>query len=887
MSFAFPGAGILLALPLVVAAQTPASGNSAAEPRSLAITLVDNGPVIDGRLSDAMWQQGAVATDFRQVEPVDGAAAAMRTEVRALMTREALYIGARLHDPEPARIVARLGRRDAETNSDQFTLVVDSWHDHRTAFRFSVNAAGVRSDDLSSNDNAQGDDSWDPVWDAATLVDAGGWTVEIRIPLSQLRFASRGTSDWGINFDRFVQRSGETSRWHWVPNSETGYASLFGHLTGVGDIDAPRQVELLPYVVAQGDRDSAIERADPFRGGTNGSALVGADFKIGLSSALTMTGTVNPDFGQVEADPAEVNLTVFETFFQERRPFFVEGANLFRFGAGSSGQIFGAPQLFYTRRIGRAPSGQLPSTAAYTDAPEVTRILGAAKLSGQVGGWSIGLLDAITAREEARFISSDDVRATATIEPQTNFGVISLRRDFRDGASGVGFMATDVSRSIDTTSLSFLRTNARSAGLDFFHRFAGNQYSISGAVSGSRIAGSTLAISLAQRSSARYYQRPDQDYVTYDPTRESLSGYAMSLSGGKTSGRWLVGADFNAVSPGFEINDAGFQQSADRIFGGVRATHRWLRPGPVFRFSQAYLNRSQTYNFDRVRVSDGYFSGFFGQLHNFWSFSVDGVVNRPTLNDKVTRGGPMAIVPAQWSLSGNVTSDSRRSTVVDAFVGAVRNKSGGYSNTFATTLSMRPSSALSVSLAPTVSTVHSAAGYITAVDDPTATDTYGRRYIVSDLTQRSFDMTVRTDMALSPTVSLQLYAQPFVSAVEYTGIKSFTRPEKFQFLVYGQDGASTIAYDSATLTYQVDADGAGPAPATTFANPDFNLRSLRANLVLRWEYRAGSTMYLAWAHGRSAFDPSPEFDVSQGFRDLLHDDQRNRILLKVSYWFNP
>jgi hypothetical protein len=879
-------ASVIAALPPGLRAQaTPPAG--ASTPRSLGVARPREGPVIDGRLSEPSWQSDAVATDFRQVEPVDGATPTMRTDVRVLMTGDALFVGARMFDPEPARVVARLGRRDASTNSDQFTVVIDSYHDHRTGFRFAVNAAGVRRDDMTANDDAQGDDSWDPVWDAATTIDNEGWTVEIRIPLSQLRFSSSGTTDWGINFERFVQRTGELTRWQWVPNSETGYASLFGHLTGIANVSASRQVELVPYAVAQGDRDSAIEPSDPFRGGTNGSTLIGADFKIGLTSSLTVTGTVNPDFGQVEADPAEVNLTVFETFFQERRPFFVEGANLFSFGAGSSGGIFGAPQLFYTRRIGRPPSGALPATAEYSDAPEVTRILGAAKVSGQVGGWSIGLLDAITAREEAQFLTADDVRGSATIEPRTNVGVVSLRRDFRDGATGLGFMATDVTRAIDTTALDFLRSNARSAGLDFFHRFSGNQYSISGTMSASRIAGSALSIRNAQRSSARYYQRPDQDYVELDESRESLSGYAMSLSGGKTAGRWLVGADLFAVSPGFEINDAGFQQTADRIFGGMRLTHRWLRPGPVFRYAQAYLNRSQQYNFGRVRISDGYFSGFYGQLRNFWTVSLNGTINRAALNDKVTRGGPLALVPSQWSLSGNVSSDSRRSTVVSTFASMVRNRSGGYSNTLSTDIALRPSSALSLSLAPSMNTVHSMAGYVTAIADPTAVDTYGRRYLVANLTQRSFDMTVRADVSLSPSVSVQMYAQPFVSSVEYANMKSFTRPERFEFLVYGRDGSSTIAYDSTTRLYELDADGAGPAPTATVANPDFNLRSLRANVVLRWEYRAGSTLYLAWAHGRSAFTPSPEFDVSQGISDLLHDDQRNRLLLKVSYWFNP
>ena len=338
-------------------------------PRTLAAIVARPAPSIDGRLVDGAWSGSDVARDFRQVEPVDGAPAAFTTEVRVALSGDALFVSARMLDPDPSQIAARLGRRDTPTNSDLFTLTIDSYHDHRTAFRFSVNAAGVRSDDVTSNDSQEGDDSWDPVWDAATVIDSAGWTVEMQIPLSQLRFASGGDSEWGINFERFVQRTGERSRWQWVSNAETGFASHFGHLAGVGDVAASRKLEIVPYVVAQGDRDSAIDPADPFRGGTVGETQLGADFKLGITSGLTMTGTLNPDFGQVEADPAEVNLTVFETFLQERRPFFVEGANLFRFGAGSSGAIFGAPQLFYSRRIGRPPSGGVPADAIYDDTP--------------------------------------------------------------------------------------------------------------------------------------------------------------------------------------------------------------------------------------------------------------------------------------------------------------------------------------------------------------------------------------------------------------------------------------------------------------------------------------------------------------------------------------
>ena len=867
--------------------ELPATRTAAVAP-TLAAVRVTGRIVVDGRLDEAAWRDAPHASEFTQVEPRDGAPPSLATEVRVAIDASALYVSARMHDPDPGAIVARLGRRDTPTSSDAFTVSIDSYHDHRTAFQLGVNAAGVKFDAVTSNDSPSPDASWDPVWDVATRLDSAGWTAEMRIPLSQLRFAVDTAGTWGIDFERHILRTGETVRWSWAPNSETGFASRFGHLVALGDLSTARanRLEVMPYQVTQGDFDTAADPASPFFDGRSGRFQVGADFKYGVSNALTLNGTINPDFGQVEADAAEVNVTVFETYFNERRPFFVEGASLFRFGAGSSGSIFGAPQLFYSRRIGRTPSAGAPRDAEFSEVPEVTQILGASKLSGRVAGWSIGVLDAVTARETARFRRAGEAAGRSTVEPLTNYGVVSLRRDFHGGRTGIGLMGTSVVRDIDTTSLHFLRGNAHTAGLDFYHRFGGNQYAISGTVAGSRIAGDSVAIIGAQRSSARYFQRPGQDYMTFDPSARSLSGYAVSASGGKVAGRWLVGSDISMTSPGFEINDIGFQQSADRVFTGVRTSHRWLQGGGPFRFAQAYLNASRSFNFDADRVGAGLFGGFHGQFRNYWSAGVNVVRNQSFYSDRATRGGPLLLVPPQVNVDASISTDSRRRVTASAFAFGAKNESGGHSESAGTTVTMRPSSAVSVSLQSSFTRAHSEAGYVLAFADPTATATFGRRYIMSDLDQTTADLTLRTDLALTPALTLQLYAQPFTSAVDYRQFKSFELPGGFGFREYGQDG-STLTYDADTRTYAADADGSGASPAAQFANPDFRMRSLRANMVLRWEYRAGSTVYLAWAHGRSVFDEDPTFDAVKDFGELLGDEQRNRLLLKVSYWFNP
>jgi hypothetical protein len=852
---------------------------------SIAVARATAHVSIDGRLSDAAWAAARPISNFTQVLPRDGAAPSQRTDVRVLYDGEALYIGGRFFDTDPSAVVGRLGRRDAETNSDAFTIALDSYHDHRTAFRFTVNAAGVKSDGVAANDASNTDQSWDPVWDAAVSVDSAGWSAEIRIPFSQLRYAGVSEQTWGLNFERYILRTDELVRWSWTPNSRTGYASNFGHLTGLSAIGGNRfgRLELMPYAVTQRDAETGVDVANPYHLARRRSNTAGLDFKYGLSSGFTLTGTVNPDFGQVEADPAEVNLTVFETYFQERRPFFVEGANLFAFPSAA----FAAPQLFYSRRIGRPPTGPVPTASVFSDRPEVTSILGALKLSGQLGGWSFGVMNATTSRETADYFIDASHQGVATVEPTANFSVVAVRRDFRGGASGVGFLGTNVYRKIDTASLRFLRSSAQAGGFDFFHRFGGNRYSLNGTIAASSIGGDSTSIIAAQRSSVRYYQRPDQSYAVFDPHTRSMSGYNVTFSGGKVAGAWLIGTDFFATSPGFEINDVGFQQSSDRIFHGVRVTRRWLQPTKLFRSSQASVTESQQWNYGGDLMSRSMYLGGFGQLHNFWTVSLNGNWNFETLSDRITRGGPLGVIPRQWNLNGSLTSDQRRRVTGSVGGGMTRNLSGGYANSVSVQLAARPTSAISVRVSPSFNETHSAAGYVTAPIDPTATAMFGRRYIVADLTQKTLDLTTRLEMSLTPTLSVQLYTQPFTSAAAYSGYKAFVRPSVFGFLTYGRDSASTIRYDDTRRVFTADADGAGAAPALSFANPDFRLRSLRSNFVLRWEYRPGSSVYLAWAHGRQGFDLDPTFDVRRDLGELAHDDHRNRVLVKVSYWLNP
>jgi len=855
-------------------------------PVTVAVRAEIEAPNLDGRLDDAVWREAPTSSDFTQVLPDDGTPPSERSEIRVVYDREALYVAARLYDSEPNGVVGGLGRRDAGVPSDLFYLSIDSYHDHRTAFRFGVNPSGVRSDWIATNDSDNEDYSWDPVWEVAARIDSLGWVAELRIPFSQLRFSSAADLTWGINFTRLIFSKNEWTVWSWWPNTEQGFTSHFGHLEGLRDIPPPRRLEVLPYNVAKAEYTEGADPANPFNDGSVYDITSGMDLKYGVTSDLTIDATLLPDFGQVEADPAVVNLTEFETFYEERRPFFVEGANLFEFGAGSGGEVFGAPQLFYSRRVGRAPSITADEPGGYVDSPTATRILGAAKLSGQTAGWSIGVLNALTAREFADVQQLEGHTRRDPVEPLSNFGVLSLRKDFRGGGSGIGVLATTVNRHLDAPAFDTLNAAAYTGGVDFFHRFADNQFSVSWTISATHISGDATAITLAQRSSARYYQRPDQGYVSLDTSATSMNGYAVSGQVGKVAGNWTYGMDVFAYSPGFEVNDAGYNTEADRIFHGLWLSRRWLRPGKVFQQLTFNTSWSQSWNFGGERMSRQAYLGGYGTFHNYWYVSLGGGYNFTSLNDRTTRGGPLAESPSSWNAHVFLSTDGRKPVSIGAGFFYARNRYGGWGDGTNLSLRLRPTGAVNITLGPSYNRTHSIGFYVTQREDPTATATLGGRYLFSELDQKTVDVTLRADVAVTPDLSVQLYAQPFLASGDYIRFKELERPRAYDFIHYGEDGGSTIALDQGSNVYTVDTDGTGPIESISFRNPDFRVRSLRSNLVVRWEYMRGSTLFLVWNHNRSGYSPNPSFDLFDELDALRGDNQQNTFVVKVAYWWS-
>jgi hypothetical protein len=850
---------------------------------------------LDGRLDEAAWERAEPATAFTQSYPEPGAAPSQRTEARVLFDAANLYVGVRMHDTRADSIAAPLARRDATgLYSDWVHVMVDSRHDRRTAFRFSTNPRGVLRDVYTYDDGAE-DGSWDAVWEVATSIDPEGWTAEYRIPLSQLRFGG-GAEDvrsWGFQVMRDVARRGERASWAPWTRDDAGFVSRFGTLTGLEGIRAPRALELVPYASARLARVPGDE-ADPFHHASEPGIDVGTDLRLGLPAGLTVSATINPDFGQVEADPAEVNLSAFESFFGERRPFFTEGADIFRFGDTRAFNRYGFQEYFYSRRVGREPQRRLAGPAyPYVDAPRQTRILGAAKVSGKTpGGWSVGVMDALTGRERARFVGPDGTAGTARVEPLSNYFVGRLRRDLRGGASVVGGLLTATHREGGDPALaSLLHRDAYLGGADFLHTWGGRTWSVSGYLAASRVRGSRDVLRATQRSPARYYQRPDADYLELDPERTSLAGHMAELSVAR-SGAWSASLQLKEQSPGFEINDLGFQGRVDARSVATFLGRQVNRPWGPFR-SHGYQTWSfAAWNFGGDRILLGHSLGASAQLRNFWYVGGNASIRPWNANDRLTRGGPLSATPAQWQALGYVETDGRKPVVLGADAFHRRDVSGLRESTFGVSASARPSTAVRLSVAPLLVRNRYTAQYVRAAPDAAARATFGTRYVFAGLEQTTAALTTRLDWTFTPRLSLQLYAQPFVSAGHYSGFRELTTPGEFDFAEYGRDRGSLCAYGG---VYVVAPVAERPCPAQrpaaddpdftlAFGNPDFNVRSLRGNAVVRWEYRPGSTLFFVWQQERSGFEPLGDFDLGRDARAVFAGAAHNVFLVKASYW---
>lgn len=843
-------------------------------------------PSIDGRLAEELWTQASATTEFTQRDPDEGKPATERTELRVLYDDDALYVGVRLFDSEPDLIARRLSTRDSSADADSVQVSLDPLHDHLTGALFTVTAAGVQRDMAISNDTFT-DSTWDAVWSSGVTIDDRGWTVELRIPFSQLRFARTPQQTWGINVMRFIHRKNESSWLELTPRNQSGFASRMAHLTGLDAVRPRRRIELLPYAATRAEFVAPVRTGDPFNDGSRTFGALGVDAKFGLSSSLTLDATINPDFGQVEVDPAVVNLSAFETFFNERRPFFTEGAQIFNnFGqTGSNNNLninYSDPRIFHSRRIGRAP--QLLASGDFTDPPFASTILGAVKLTGKTSnGWSLGLVEALTEHEEAAVVSGGG-RSRVGVEPQTNYFVARVQRDLGSRAS-VGMLTTGVMRDLDTPAMrSALVDRAVVAGGDG-HYFLDDRrdWVVHGKFSVSHLTGSPEAMLRVQQAAQRYFQRPDAGHVALDPSRTSLTGYSGRLNLNRNSGNWQVNAAIFGTSPGFDANDLGFNTQSDR--GGAHVALFWRNTTPdrFLRNRQVAVVPFWTWNFDRERQSRGWLGFGNATFLNYWNINGTIVFVPDGKDDRLTRGGPTAVAPGGGNWNLNLNTDGRKRVSLNVNGNQNWNDAGGWNRNVSLQVNVKPFAQLTLSTGPSISRNRNVSQFVQSVADGTADATFGRRYVFATIDQTQLTLQTRATVILSPRMSFQLYMQPLLATGDYEGFKEFARPRTFDFLEYGTAG-STLTYDALARRYLADPDGSGIAPALSFNDPDFNFKSLRVNAVFRWEVRPGSNLYAVWQRQQQDFANPGEFRIGRDASALFSAPGDDVFLVKMAYW---
>jgi hypothetical protein len=826
---------------------------------------ISNGDIcIDGILDEPDWERTTGATGFIQNEPEEGRPATERTVVRVVYDDDAIYIGVRAFDSDPEKIAGHLTRRDTECPSDWIHVAIDSYDDKRTAFEFAVNPAGVKLDCFWS-DCIERDANWDAVWNVSTSVDSEGWTAEFGIPFSQIRFANNGGAhSWGFQVCRQIMRKGEVSFWAHTPRDTNQFIAHFGRLEGIENIPEVKRFEILPYTVASVDFFGDPDEGDPLHDSARGNGRLGADIEYGVTSNITVNLSVNPDFGQVEQDPSEFNLTAYETFFEEKRPLFIEGSNIFQYPL-----MFGddnTERLFYSRRIGRAPqfypldSERWPDTDDFfEDTPQFTKILGAAKITGRTsGGWSIGILEALTDMEEAEVSTPEGEVFDVAVEPLTNYFVGRAMKDYNNGRSTLGGIATAVLRDIRSDDLNYLSRAAFTGGLDFTHRWHQDEYMITAKVFGSHVRGSREAMLDLQESSARCFQRPDAHHVEVDSSRTHLSGIGGVIWGGKFGGKpWRFGIGGITRSPGFEANDIGYMRDADINLGVLWGGYNRFEPLGFARRFNINTNFWSGWSYGGENFGTG--ANIYGwlQFNNYCEMYAGIGREIEGLSTRLLRGGPAILEPAKTFSWFGFLSDNRK-RVVFGYDGeyTAADDGGTVRAAFSPQVLFRPSGRFDMSLHP---------GYIIDENDLQYVDEIDDHHVLARLDMRVISLTMRMNYTITPDLSLQFYGMPYIAAGEYTHFREAVTPRSEDY----DDRFVPFDY----LAYEDD--------------PDFNFKEFRSNLVFRWEFNPGSTIYLVWSRGATDLEEEyGRFDLGRDLDRMLSTPGDNTFLIKINKWFN-
>lgn len=843
-------------------------------------------PVINGDLDDNAWSEGEWGGDFMQFEPYEGAAPKQKTEFKILYDDNYIYVALKMWDTAPDSIVARMTRRD-DIDGDQVVAAFDSYFDQRTAFGFGVSAAGVKGDLIWTDDGVNEDETFDPIWYVKTGIFDWGWAAEMKIPLTQLRFANKEEQVWGFEIIREIYRHNETDLWQPIARNASGLVHNAGLLYGLNDIKPRKLFDLTPYGVARIETYEG-EEGSPWYDGTDIKANAGLDAKIGMTNNMILSLSLNPDFGQVEADPSEVNLTAFETYFSEKRPFFIEGRNITSYNLGIGDGDEGNDNLFYSRRIGRRPSmSHSPDEDEFAWTPAFTPIIGAAKLTGKsAGGLSVGAIEAVTAQVNTRIYNElTDETSFITAEPLTNFALGRVQKDLNGGKTIVGGMLTSTIRQLDETTQDYFHKSATTGGLDFTQYFGDMNYIIQIRTVFSNVSGTEDMIARTQRSVIHNFRRPDADYTEYDPTRTSLSGTGGNLMAGKIGGNWQFLYLSAWKSPGLELNDIGYMQVADQYLGVGVINYSIYKPFGIFNRLNFGTNLIHLNDFGGNLNLVGISGSSSAQFKNLWSSFISGQVNSPEKENLMLRGGPMMKMPGNMYIGGGINSNSRKKLAGELdfrFNRTFQDVSAAYNISFEA--EYRPVNTLTISVEPEWSRTLNNMQYVATRS--LTSGVYTPRYIFASIDQKILSMSLRIDYNITPDLTIQYWGQPFFGSGSYGNFKHITDPVADEFGDrYEIFSPAQIEYLSGNNEYAID-ENQDSWVDYTFSNPDFTVSEFLHNLVVRWEFLPGSTAYLVWSQTREYSDGDGRFDFGSQAGGLFGDTKpHNVFLVKFSYRF--
>jgi len=865
---------LILIIP-VTTGQTPEKKQYKAERLTVA-------PDIDGILDDEAWNQGTWIDDFTQYNPYNGREASQRTEFKILFDEDNLFVAFKAYDTSPDSIVRRLTRRD-NVDGDLLGIFLDSFHDLRTAFFVGVSSGGVKYDQMFTNDGMNEDSSWDPNWWVKTSINDNSWVAEMKIPFSQVRFEKNSGDTWGLEVIRMLYRKHEQSLWQHIPADAPGLVHLFGELSGFEQIKPRKILDVTPYAVGKMETFKAdpenpfTEKGRKFR--MNG----GVDAKIGVTNNLTMDLTINPDFGQVEADPSEVNLTAYETFFSEKRPFFVEGKNITSFSFGIGDGEDNDDNLFYSRRIGRRPQGSPDlGTGMHADIPVASSILGAAKLTGKTqNGLSVGFVEALTAEEKAE-IDNNGERTFETVEPLTNFFVGRVQKDYNEGKTIFGGILTSTNRNLDENLGQYMHKSAYSGGIDFTQYFKEKKWQFNLNTALSQVNGSKQALEYTQKSSARYFQRPDNDYTELDPNRTSLLGSGGRMQLMKLDGHLNLLGSISWKTPGFEINDLGYMQTADQIMALLWAGYKKWEPKGIYRSYNINGSLYSFWNFGGDNVEKGIQANANMNLKNYWSIWTGGNISASSVSAGMLRGGPMMKTPGTISGRIGFSTDSRNKLEFNFFTN-INKGFQGYSTSTYTEIgaTYKPFNFLRFSISPGYSKSFSELQYVMQTSYNSRD-----RYVFASIDRKTINASLRVSFNLTPDLTLQYWGQPFIATGTYYDHKYILDPmnDTYEGRFHAYSGNQITEL---TDYFEIDENLDGIVDYE-IGKRDFNVQEFLSNMVFRWEYSPGSTVYLVWNQTRSGYNPSGNMDYFDDMGDLFNNEKNkpnNIFLIKFSYRF--